>query len=124
MCAPRCPCMLVALSIHVFLCPFLSLSLTYLSIDRSLCVSGQVNELSMDYTLCPNITNGARLPANVLAWSFNATTSVCTLTFNIAAQWSQPVFMYYGLTKYAQTDAQRERESDGGCGWMGGWVSM
>jgi hypothetical protein len=56
----------------------------------------------MDYTLCPNITNGARLPANVLAWSFNATTSVCTLTFNIAAQWSQPVFMYYGLTNFYQ----------------------
>jgi hypothetical protein len=103
--------------VRFYLYPF-----TYLSIDRSFCVSGQVNELSMDYTLCPNITNGARLPANVLAWSFNATTSVCTLTFNIAAQWSQPVFMYYGLTKYAQTDAQRERERERRWVWVDGWV--
>ena len=59
----------------------------------------QVNEISLDYTFCPNNTNK---PANILSWDFNAVTLNCNITFNIATTWTGPVYMYYGLTKYVR----------------------
>ena len=57
----------------------------------------QVNEISLDYTFCPNNTNQ---PSNILAWHFDPVTLNCNITFNIATTWTGPVYMYYGLTKY------------------------
>jgi len=59
----------------------------------------------MDYTLCdvnaPPALGDANVPANVKRWMWDNSTSTCTLEFEIDEQWTGPVFLYYGLTKYA-----------------------
>jgi hypothetical protein len=61
--------------------------------------TSNVSELIFDYTDCPA---GGPPPENVASWTFNNSTLICTIRFNIAKSFNAPVFIYYRLTNFYQ----------------------
>lgn len=59
----------------------------------------QVDEFIFDYTACKN---GGAPPANVDAWSYDAASKECSVSFTLPKTFKAPVFLYYRLTNFYQ----------------------
>ncbi|KAI8894538.1 CDC50/LEM3 family [Globomyces pollinis-pini] len=70
--------------------------------------ANNVNEVVLDYTNCINATDSLAAPSfkntGINKWKYDPTTNICLIEFNVPAQITAPVYIYYRLSNFYQNN--------------------